>query len=221
MISAKHGQSPIETSSLKRIDDGNVIDALNAAWQARGHSDNLVAFAIDDDAMYIWLSHRSPQARRFASRFLLGYSQPASAMAATDYAGNPIGFTASGLKRVLDGPSFFGVPRGDARVPDLIGVVQHGVVYTGHTAKIAEHGGRTRRTATCRCSSGGTAWHTAWSRPTSRRPRSRPPSCTCSGSIRATCRRCGRRARRCCHTSSAAHQVPGPIGAARAPTIPA
>ena len=142
VISAKHGQSPIETSSLKRIDDGNVIDALNAAWQARGHSDNLVAFAIDDDAMYIWLSHRSPQARRFASRFLLGYSQPASAMAATDYAGNPIGFTASGLKRVLDGPSFFGVPRSDARVPDLIGVVQHGVVYTGHTAKIAEHGGQ-------------------------------------------------------------------------------
>jgi hypothetical protein len=92
--------------------------------------------------MYIGLSHRWPQARRFASRFLLGYSQPASAMAATDYAGNPIGFTASGLKRVLDGPSFFGVPRGDARVPDLIGVVQHGVVYTGHTAKIAEHGGQ-------------------------------------------------------------------------------
>jgi arylsulfatase A-like enzyme len=142
VISAKHGQSPIETSSLKRIDDGNVIDALNTAWQARGHSDNLVAFAIDDDAMYIWLSHRSPQARRFASRFLLGYSQPASAMAATDYAGNPVGFTASGLKRVLDGPSFFGVPCSDARVPDLIGVVQHGVVYTGHTAKIAEHGGQ-------------------------------------------------------------------------------
>ena len=63
-------------------------------------------------------------------------------MAATDYAGNPIGFTASGLKRVLDGPSFFGVPRSDARVPDLVGVVQHGVVYTGHTAKIAEHGGQ-------------------------------------------------------------------------------
>jgi arylsulfatase A-like enzyme len=142
VISAKHGQSPIETSSLKRIDDGNVIDALNAAWHDRGHSDNLVAFAIDDDAMYIWLSHRSPQARRFASRFLLGYSQPASAMAATDYAGNPVGFTASGLTRVLDGPSFFGVPRGDARVPDLIGVVQHGVVYTGGTGKIAEHGGQ-------------------------------------------------------------------------------
>ena len=92
--------------------------------------------------MYIWLSHRSQRARRFASRFLLGYSQPASAMAATDYAGNPIGFRASGLTRVLDGPSFFGVPRGDAPEPDLVGVVQHGVVYTGGTGKIAEHGGQ-------------------------------------------------------------------------------
>ena len=36
------------------------------------------------------------------------------------------------------------MPRGDARVPDLIGVVQHGVVYTGGTAKIAEHGGHGR-----------------------------------------------------------------------------
>ena len=36
---------------------------------------------------------------------------------------------------------FFGVPRGDARVPDLVGIVQHGVVYTGGTGKIAEHGG--------------------------------------------------------------------------------
>jgi phosphoglycerol transferase MdoB-like AlkP superfamily enzyme len=26
-------------------------------------------------------------------------------------------------------------------VPDLVGIVQHGVVYTGGTAKIAEHGG--------------------------------------------------------------------------------
>jgi hypothetical protein len=142
IVSAKHGQSPIETTALKRIDDGNVIDALNAAWQARGHSDSLVSFAINDDAMYIWLSHHSQQARRFASRFLLGYSQPASAHAATDYAGNPIGFTASGLTKVLDGRAFFASPAGDARVPDLVGVVQHGVVYTGHTSKIAEHGGQ-------------------------------------------------------------------------------
>lgn len=142
IVSAKHGQSPIETSALKRIDDGNVIDALNAAWTARGGTGTLVAFAIDDDAMLIWLNDRSPSAIRFARHFLLHYSQPASAHAATDYAGNPIGFHASGLQRVAWGPAYFGVSQRDARVPDLYGIVQHGVVYTGKTSKIAEHGGQ-------------------------------------------------------------------------------
>jgi hypothetical protein len=141
ILSAKHGQSPIETSALKRIDDGNVIDALNAAWQAHGGSGDLVAFAIDDDAMYIWLADRSQAALAFARGFLLHYSQPASAGAATNYAGDPVGFTASGLRAVKLGPAFFGVAGSDARVPDLVGVVQHGTVYTGGTAKIAEHGG--------------------------------------------------------------------------------
>jgi Type I phosphodiesterase / nucleotide pyrophosphatase len=141
IVSAKHGQSPIETSSLLRIDDGNVIDALNAAWQAHGGTGDLVAFAIDDDAMYLWLNDGSPAAKTFAANFLLGYDQPASAHAATDYSGNFVGFTASGLAQVQDGPTFFGTPSGDPRVPDLVGVVQHGVVYTGGKNKIAEHGG--------------------------------------------------------------------------------
>ena len=91
--------------------------------------------------MYIWLGTRTPKAIRFARTFLLGYGQPASAKAATDYAGNPIGFSSSGLAHLYNGPEYFGVPATDARVPDLVGVVQHGVVYTGKTGKIAEHGG--------------------------------------------------------------------------------
>ena len=141
IISAKHGQSPIETTALKRIDDGVVLDALDAAWMAHGHSGPLVAAASDDDSMYIWLTDRSRHAIAFARRFLLHFGQPASAGAATDYAGNAIAFHASGLARVAFGPSFFGVPASDDRVPDLVGIVQHGVVYTGGTSKIAEHGG--------------------------------------------------------------------------------
>jgi hypothetical protein len=34
-----------------------------------------------------------------------------------------------------------GVPYLDPRAPDVIGIAEHGVVYTGGTAKIAEHGG--------------------------------------------------------------------------------
>jgi hypothetical protein len=36
---------------------------------------------------------------------------------------------------------FIGVPWSDPRVPDIIGISQYGTVYTGGTAKIAEHGG--------------------------------------------------------------------------------
>ena len=71
----------------------------------------------------------------------LADAQPASAKAATDYAGNAIGFTSSGLVSIHDGSTFIGVPASDSRVPDLVGVVQHGVVYTGGKGKISEHGG--------------------------------------------------------------------------------
>ena len=33
------------------------------------------------------------------------------------------------------------MPKSDPRVPDVIGIAQYGVVYTGKKAKIAEHGG--------------------------------------------------------------------------------
>jgi hypothetical protein len=37
--------------------------------------------------------------------------------------------------------AFYGVPGSDPRHPDVTGIVQHGVVYTGGKSKIAEHGG--------------------------------------------------------------------------------
>jgi hypothetical protein len=64
--------------------------------------------------------------------------------AANDINGNPITVTTSGLKKIYAGEEaagFIGVPRSDPRVPDIIGIAQHGVVYTGGMAKIAEHGG--------------------------------------------------------------------------------
>ena len=33
------------------------------------------------------------------------------------------------------------MPVSDPRHPDVVGIAQHGVVYTGGTSKIAEHGG--------------------------------------------------------------------------------
>jgi hypothetical protein len=139
ILSAKHGQSPQNPLALTRIDDGPIIDALNAAWQGAGHTGNLVAFAIDDDAMLMWLTDRSQAAADFAKAFLLGHSGTGN-----DISGAAKPYSASGLATVYAGSAaaaFIGVQAGDARVPDIVGITQYGVVYTGKKKKIAEHGG--------------------------------------------------------------------------------
>ncbi|MDQ1657550.1 MAG: hypothetical protein QOD41_2633 [Cryptosporangiaceae bacterium] len=139
ILSAKHGQAPTIPAQLTRIDDGAIVDAMNAAWTAAGHTAPLVAFSIDDDAMLMWLTDRSGTATAFARHFLAGYSG-----SGTDIAGAAKPFTSSGLATVYAGQSaaaFIGTSTRDPRVPDLIGLTQPGVVYTGGTGKIAEHGG--------------------------------------------------------------------------------
>jgi hypothetical protein len=140
VLSAKHGQSPQTPSALTRIPDGPIMDALNAAWSAaHPGSGDLVAFAVDDDAMLIWLNDRSPAATSFAADFLMHHSGTGN-----DIDGNPKPYTSSGLEQVFPGAAaaaYFHVPAGDARVPDVLGISQYGVVYTGKKKKIAEHGG--------------------------------------------------------------------------------
>lgn len=141
ILSAKHGQSPDTPSALTRIPDGPIISALNAAWHVAHPAgvNPLVAFSVDDDGMLIWLNDRSDTATGFAAGFLLGYSGTGN-----DISGNPKPFTSSGLAQVFagaDAAQYFGVAPGDSRVPDVFGISQYGVVYTGGKGKIAEHGG--------------------------------------------------------------------------------
>jgi hypothetical protein len=144
ILSAKHGQSPEDLSSLRRVDDGAIIDNINAAWTAlHPKAAPLVSFAVDDDAMLMWLSDRHADALAFAKNYLL--SHPAPGNLATDPQGV---FSAtvqsSGLTRVYTGKAadtLFRAKNGDSHAPDLVGIAQHGVVYTGKVKKIAEHGG--------------------------------------------------------------------------------
>jgi hypothetical protein len=140
IISAKHGQSPTDPSTLARVPDGPIISAINAAWTAaHPGAGKLVIFSTDDDGMLLWLSDRSQAAADFVKAYLLTHSA-----AGNNVSGNPVTVSASGLKSVYAGAAsaaFFGVPVSDPRHPDLVGIVQHGVVYTGGKAKIAEHGG--------------------------------------------------------------------------------
>jgi arylsulfatase A-like enzyme len=140
ILSAKHGQSPTQPAALTRIPDGPLIDGLNAAWDsAHPGAGPLVALAVDDDAIQMWLNDRSTAATSFAKSYLLAQNGVGN-----DINGNPKPYTRSGLTVLhagADAARFFGVRAGDSRVPDLYGVVQLGVVYTGGHGKIAEHGG--------------------------------------------------------------------------------
>lgn len=87
----------------------------------------------------LWLTDRSAEATAFAKDFLLGH-----AGVGNDINGNPSPYTQSGLQQVFagaDAATYFGTAPGDSRVPDVFGIAQYGVVYTGGHGKIAEHGG--------------------------------------------------------------------------------
>jgi hypothetical protein len=139
VVSAKHGQSPQDPNSLTRIKDGPIIAAINAAWEAtHPGAGALVVAGVDDDAWQSYLSDTSQQAADFVKDYL--WSHAATGVA---YDGASRTLAHSGLTQIYAGRGaarYFGVPLSDPRHPDVWGVVQVGVVYTGGT-KIAEHGG--------------------------------------------------------------------------------
>src|SRR4029077_19115703 len=84
------------------------------------------------------LSDTSQQAADFVKNYLWSHSATGVA-----YDGSSRTLAHSGLSEIFagkDAARYFGVPKSDPRHPDVWGVVQVGVVYTGGT-KIAEHGG--------------------------------------------------------------------------------
>jgi Type I phosphodiesterase / nucleotide pyrophosphatase len=154
IISAKHGQSPMDPNALTRIADGPIVAAINQAWSnAHPGAGNLVAAdpgntaaGSRDDAFPLWLNDRSPAAAAFVRDFLWSHTATGTTYNAQNpaTAGPSRTLPHSGLKAIYAGDaaaSYFGVSPSDPRHPDLWGVVSHGVVYTGGVAKIAEHGG--------------------------------------------------------------------------------
>ncbi|SDX85789.1 Type I phosphodiesterase / nucleotide pyrophosphatase [Collimonas sp. OK242] len=154
ILSAKHGQSPQNRTALTIINDGDMIDALNCAWENNSASckdpaqTHLVAHAIDDDGILMWLTDRSTKATRFAKKFLLAYSGTGIG---SDALGSAVSkpFTQAGVTKIYAGEEaedLFGTKRGDERVPDVVGIAQQGVVWAGgKLSKIAEHGGNARQ----------------------------------------------------------------------------
>ncbi len=139
ILTAKHGQSPLNNNQLQRIDDGPIVAGVNAAWAARHpNSPPLVVQEADDDGLLWWLSNRSQEAADFVFVYLWTHTVPA-----VNYAGQTITVQHSGLREIFPGEwaaRFFGVPPSDPHHPDVFGIAQVGTIYTTGS-KIAEHGG--------------------------------------------------------------------------------
>jgi hypothetical protein len=119
IISAKHGQTPINRA-LRRIVDDNLLTTV-----VNGVAPNLAAQVTADDIALVWLTDQSQAAA------------VAGALAAHA--------TELGLGATLSGAGLlplFNDPHTDSRTPDVIGLSIAGVIYASPTAtKLAEHGG--------------------------------------------------------------------------------
>ncbi|CAG8535166.1 14604_t:CDS:2 [Dentiscutata heterogama] len=116
IISAKHGQSPINRTLLHRIDDSNLTSQVGA---------DKINQLTDDDVALFWLKDHND-----------------SSAAADSLRNNASDL---GIATVYEGDSLkeeFGCcPTEDTRCPDIAIKVTPGVIYSLSTKKIAEHGG--------------------------------------------------------------------------------
>jgi hypothetical protein len=144
IITAKHGQSPQNPLLLKRIQDGPIISAINAAWTAQtGDPNNLIVAGTDDDLWQSYLSVKTQYAADFVKNYLWNHNATAVLYNNDGVNRGTEQVAHSGLAQIYAGHQaarFFGVPYSDPRYPDVFGRVQIGTVYTTGS-KIAEHGG--------------------------------------------------------------------------------
>ena len=114
IVSAKHGQSPIDPATLRSLDD-------DPYTKMPGY-----AFHIADDAALIWLTPGTRQAQLSAAQHYLEQSR------------DSLGIAQIMTPNML--ALFYNDPASDSRTPDFIVGVNPGVVYSSGS-KIAEHGG--------------------------------------------------------------------------------
>lgn len=130
VISAKHGQSPIDPKRVLRIPADNPADAPPSAVLSPGGvgPGNPVVQALEDDVSLLWLSDNTT-------------AQTASAVATLEANAAKIGADGG---EIYSGPALdlmFNDPAVDPRVPNIVVAPNIGVVYTGGKKKLAEHGG--------------------------------------------------------------------------------
>src|SRR5215469_15240991 len=135
IVTAKHGQSPQDPLLLKRIDDGPIIAAINAAWTKQtGDQTDLIVAGTDDDLWQSYLSVKTQAAADFVKNYLWNHDAQAVLYNNDGVDRGTEQVAHSGLAQIYAGQEaadFFGVPYSEPRYPDVFGRVQVGVVYTG------------------------------------------------------------------------------------------
>ncbi len=121
IVSAKHGQSPIDPNRVLRIPGDNAADMSPGTILGAN-----VAQALEDDVSLIWLTDQTQTDNSVRTLSMA----PNAALA--------------GIGEIFSGAAIklmFADPATDDRVPDIIVTPNIGVVYTGGQGKVAEHGG--------------------------------------------------------------------------------
>ncbi|MGI9075508.1 MAG: alkaline phosphatase family protein [Bryobacteraceae bacterium] len=119
VLTAKHGQSPIDIAKRQIVDQKIIPKAVD------GVNKDFVREASGDDIMLLWLSDHSKTA------------DAVSALSAHQ--------SEAHIQRILSGPALqllFPDPQQDSRAPDIVVEPELGVIYTKpNSPGIAEHGG--------------------------------------------------------------------------------
>jgi hypothetical protein len=128
VVSAKHGQSPIDPNRIHRIPSdaktemapSDVLGGVGSGLTGGG----LVGQALEDDVSLIWLTDST----KVASSVAMLEQNEAMIGGGQIYSGLTLNF-------------LFPDPATDSRSPHIVLAPNVGVTYTGGTKKIAEHGG--------------------------------------------------------------------------------
>jgi len=134
IVTSKHGQSPINPVKTNKpghfadlvaaLSDGTTNPAAIAVTSANACATGPCGFVNDDDIALIWLADQSLEEQVRA--YLNANALPLF------------------IDEVMGGDELalrFGNPLKDSRTPDLLIRPNYGTIYTGSTAKNAEHGG--------------------------------------------------------------------------------
>jgi hypothetical protein len=140
VISAKHGQSPVDSSRYTRIttsgtvttSPATILDGFGCLPTSESPSNPTGIGPTEDDVSLIWLDSSCTTPNAVST---LEAQSPATA----NIAGIGQIFWGTGITQLFNAPGL--PPNGDPRTPDILVTPNIGVTYSGSTKKLAEHGG--------------------------------------------------------------------------------